>query len=265
MNFDAVTIERMVREVLSQTQGSANVRNHSVAATVEKQQAPLLTIPTVAGPKPEVVAAPAAVAIAAPAAVVNAEPTAVVIAERIVTADLIKERVKPGEKFVITKQAILTPSAQDYLRNYRITVERREASAAGGNLTSVRWKVLVSGVADHTVRAVDAVCQQRNHVHAEVAGNVTESVNAAISAICRAEVAGVVVITSQPDVVACRANRQSTIRAAVINDLAGWTRVQPQLKPNVVCLSPNGRSFMELQNLVNKVVTGPAPEVPTDW
>lgn len=247
MNFDAVTIERMVREVLSQTQAPASVRNST--ASIAKAQETLLSVPTVGTPKPEV----------------SATPIAVVIQDRIVTADLIKEQAKPGEKIVITKQAILTPAAQDYLRNYRIAFERRDTVSAGASQANVRWKVLVGGVADHTLRAIETVCQQRSQVQRELVGSANEAVSAAISSICRAEVGGVIVVTNKPDVVACLANRQHAIRAAVIGDLASWLRLQPQLKPNVVCISPQGRSFMELQNILNKVVTGPAPEVQADW
>lgn len=247
MNFDAVTIERMVREVLNQVQAPADIRG-STASVVKVQEA-ILSVPTVGATKPPAI------------------PTtsAVVIQERIVTADLIKEQAKPGETIVITKQAILTPAAQDYLRNYRIAFERRDTTQPGTSQSNVRWKVLVSGITDHTLRAIDTVCQQRSQVQRELAGSANEAVSAAISSVCRAEVGGVIVVTNKPDVVACLANRQSAIRAAVIGDLASWSRVQPQLKPNVVCISPHGRSFMELQNILNKVVTGPVPEVPADW
>lgn len=247
MNVDAATIERMVREVLSQTQPSEPIRANSAATPSIPDK--LLTVPSVGTPAHEKPAA----------------TNAVMIRDRIVTADLLQEQAKPGSKIVIAKKAILTPAAQDYLRNSRITFERADATTADGTQTSVRWKILVSGVTEHTVRAVEAVCQQRRNVQRELAGSASESVAAAMSAISRAEVAGVIVVTTSPEVVACKANRQAAVRATVVTDLASWSRVQPQLKPNVVCISPQARSFMELQNLLNKVVTGPAPEAPSDW
>lgn len=245
MNVDAATIERMVREVLSQTQPRAAVREDAVTKAPEK----LLTVPAVSTTQAES----------------RQTPSATVIRDRIITADLLQDSVKAGAKIVIAKKAIITPAANDYLRNNRITFERQETTQYGTSQGSVRWKVLISGVAEHTVRAVDAVCQQRHHVTRDIIGTSAEAANSAISAICRAEVAGVIVVTDSPEVVACRANRNTSIRAAVVNDLQSWSRIQNQLQPNVVSLSPQGRSFMELQNVLNKVVTGPAPIAPSDW
>lgn len=247
MNVDAATIERMVREVLSQTQAYAPVRASTAAASQTPDK--LLIVPIIGTPAQE-----------------KPTPTsAVLIRDRIVTADLLQEQAKPGSKIVIAKKAILTPSAQDYLRNSRITFERTDAPAADGSPTTARWKILVSAVAEHAVRAVEVVCQQRGNVKRELVGSASESVNSAVSAISRADVTGVIVVTTSPEGVACKANRQATVRAAVVTDLASWSRVQTQLRPNVVCINPQSRSFMELQNLLNKVVAGPTPEAPSDW
>lgn len=249
MSFDAVTIERMVREVLNQLQPPAGVRD--VPAPIQKT---LLTIP----------ATPVAALKVAPTPV---SPTvqAVVLRERVVTADLLKENAQPGWKVVIAKHAILTPAAQDYLKNYRIAFERSDTTAAGTSVATAHWKVLLSSVSDHAVRAVDAVCRQRNQVQKELVGGGFEAAGVAVSAINRADVAGVIVLTTTPDLVACRANRSSSIRAAVVTDITAWPKVEIQLRPNVVCLSPHGRGFMEIQNIVTKVVTGLVPEVPLDW
>ena len=241
MNFDAVTIERMVREVLDQVQRPGNLRTTPASANNT-----LLIVPT------------------APAPII-AIPQSVVIRERIVTADVLKDQTQPGSRVLIAKHAILTPSAQDYVRNYRLTLERSDSSATGSSTAAVRWKIVLSSVAEHTARAIDAVCLHRNNIQRELSGTGSESVSAAVSAINRAEVTGVIVVTAAPHVVACRANRSPAIRAAVITDLASWQSVQPQLRPNVVCISPLSRGFMELQNVINKVLTSPAPEIPVDW
>ena len=241
MNFDAVTIERMVRELLSEVQRPA-----PVPPSASSPPKTLLSVP------------------AAPMRSVE-RPPATVIRERIITADLLKARVQPGSKVIIGLKAIVTPSAQDSIRNDRIIVERGETAATSGAVSDVRWKILLSSVTDQTARAVDVICQQRNQVQKEISGSANEAAAAVVSAIARAEVAGVLVLTSQPQVVACLANRHKLIRAAVVTDLAGWQQVQPQLKPNVVCISPRERGFMELQNLINKVLTAPAPEQPDGW
>jgi ribose 5-phosphate isomerase RpiB len=247
MNFDAVTIERMVREVLDQVQRPASVRTNAVPTNNTLLKVPVAA-PVVTPSVPAVVTVPT-----------------VVIRERIVTADVLKDQTKPGSKVVIAKKAILTPAAQDYLRNFRIAIERSDTSPVGNSVAAVRWKILLSSVAEHTARAIDAVCQQQSTVQHELSGTAIEAVSTAVSAISRAEVAGVIVVSAAPQVVACRANRNHLIRAAVVSDLASWQQVQPQLRPNVVCINPRDRGFMELQNVINKVLTSPAPEVPAGW
>jgi len=249
MNFDAVTIERMVREVLDQVQRPDHVRPHSASST-----STLLKVPGPATNAPPLAAAP-----------VPAPVAAVVIRERIVTADVLKDQAKPGSKVVIAKQAILTPAAQDYVRTFRLALERRDTSPAGSSVATVHWKILLSSVAEHTARAIDVVCQQRSNLQRELSGSGAEAASAAVSAISRAEVAGVIVVTAAPQLVACLANRNIAVRAAIVTDLASWQQVQPQLRPNVVCISPQGRSFMELQNVISRVLTSPAPEIPADW
>lgn len=250
MNFDAVTIERMVREVLDQVQRPDHVRPHSASGTNT-----LLKVPA-----PATNATPLAVA-----PVPATQVAAVVIRERIVTADVLKEQATPGSRVVISKQAILTPAAQDYVRTFRLALERNDTSPAGSSVATVHWKILLSSVAEHTARAIDVVCQQRSNVQRELSGSGAEAASAAVSAISRAEVAGVIVVTAAPQLVACRANRNIAVRAAIVTDLASWQQVQPQLRPNVVCISPQGRSFMELQNVISRVLTSPAPEIPADW
>ena len=189
----------------------------------------------------------------------------VVIGEHIVTADVLREQAKPGSKIVIAKQAILTPAAQDYVRNFRIVLERSEAAPTGSSDEVAHWKIVLSSVAEHTARAIDVVCQQRRTVQRELGGTAAESAAVAVNAITRAEVAGVIVVTAVPQVVACLANRDSAIRAAVVSDIASWQLIQPQMRPNLVCIGPQGRSFMELQNLMNRILTSPVPEVPSNW
>ena len=249
MNFDAVTIDRMVREVLNQIQHPASVRD-----VPPPTQRTLLTVPATPVAATRITTTPVVPMV-----------QAVVLSERVVTADLLKESAQPGWKVVIAKHAILTPAAQDYLRNYRIAFERSDTSPSGNRVANVRWKVLLSSVSEHAVRAVDAVCRQWNQVQKELTGNAVEAAGVAVSAISRADMAGMIVLTTAPELVACRANRSSTIRAAVVTDVTAWPKLESQLRPNVVCLSPHGRGFMEIQNIVTKVVSGLVPEPPSDW
>src|SRR4051812_13528324 len=104
MQFDAAAIERMVQDVLKQLQPSASTSATPVTA------AKLLSVPT---QKITSIATPTA-AVAVPAkAEQPTSPPRVVLSDRVITADLLKEKAKPGTQIVIGVKSLITPAAQD--------------------------------------------------------------------------------------------------------------------------------------------------------
>src|SRR4051812_7512876 len=102
MQFDAVTIERMVQDVLKQLQPPAKIDSQASGATK------LLSVP----------ATKSAVSEEIRKVVV---PPSLVLADRIITADLLKEKTSPASQIVIGPKSIITPAAQDFLRLNHIT------------------------------------------------------------------------------------------------------------------------------------------------
>jgi hypothetical protein len=250
MQFDAATIERMVRDVLKQIQPS------SAAGSTSQGTSTLLAVPQT---KTAVAAAPETQVV----------PVRVILGDRIITADLLKEKIRPASQLVIGAKSIITPAAHDFLKLNRITWERGTtnpaASSASAAAPVVGWRIVVSSVNESVRKAVAAIAQQRPQVKQDLVGTAQEAATSVLSAMSRAEVPGIVVVTSNAHAVACRVNRNSLVRAAVVSDLKSWSAVETSMYPNVVCIDPAERSFMELQNVLNRIVSKPVAEPPADW
>jgi hypothetical protein len=84
-----------------------------------------------------------------------------------------------------------------------------------------KWKIIVVRTTRNLTAALDdaarwpGVAWQR-----ELAGCDIDAAERATSALCRADAEGSIVFTSQPEVVACRANRNSKVRGAVVGSIA---------------------------------------------
>jgi hypothetical protein len=253
MQFDAATIERMVQDVLRQLQPSPGTSVTPIAP------AKLLSVPT------QQTAAPT-VAVGEPAKVEQpASPPQVVVSDRVITADLLREKARPGTQIVIGVKSLITPAAHDYLKLNRITWERGTSNPTATTATSISWKILGSSVSESARKAVTAVCQQRPQIKFELVGTATEAAKSAVAAISRGEVPGVIILTSAVNVVACKVNRNQSIRAAIVSDLKSWNAAETNMSPNVVCIDPADRSFMELQNILNRIVSKAPPEAPAGW
>lgn len=250
MQFDAATIEQMVQDVLKQLQ--------PVSAPASPPILPAVSVMTTES-KPTV--PPGA---EARADTPNARPQ-VNLTDRIITADLLKEKISPASQVLIGSKSIITPAAQDFLRLNRITWQRSGTATSSAGLPTPTWQILINSVNESVKKAVAGTWQQRAHVKQELVGTATEAATAVLTAISRAEIKGIIVVTTAAHAVACRVNRHQAVRAAVVTDLRSWSTAETTLQPNVACVDPTERSFMELQNILNRIVSKPAAGPPAGW
>ena len=133
--LDSAAIDRIVQNVLKQISPSpAAAPAKAIAAAAPQAVAGAKT----AAPKP------------APAIVPAQASTSVAILDRVITGDLLAEKVK-GQKvpLVIGAKSLLTPTAHDYIRIHRLEVTRAAAGANGGGgeksgaSVTARWKLAV--------------------------------------------------------------------------------------------------------------------------
>ena len=240
MRLDAQTIEQIVRSVLDQLQ-PPTVPAAAPAKLVPPPSAQAATSVTQTAPRVDVV----------------------VVTERVITGELLAARVNGRKTVQLAKRAVLTPTARDYLRTHGIAITH-EAAGSSSAVAGPKWRVLVSHAAPNVLQAIGDLRQQGLAVERELVGTTPEAARQAISLLSRAEVEGVLLVTSEPHVAACVANRNPRVRGAAVTDRAALTSVQSQLGPNLLCLSAVGKSYFELRNLLQACVAT-RPQVPEGW
>lgn len=245
MRLDAAVLERIVADVMAQ------IATRQMPASAHTQDAQRAS----AG-LPSMSANVAKTTTAAPR----------LLTDKIITEELL-ERVWNGEtQLKICRQSIITPTGQDFLRIRKINWSRADSRAEVTPSEFADWLAI-------TVRSTPAVSQVIDHLQTasdvrwktQLLGGTDEAVAGAIGAICRAEAAGVVVLTQSTAAVACLSNRNRSIRAAVIQDAQSIDVVKRDLSPNVFVLDPTGKSFFEMRQLTKVLSAGGTPQAPHGW
>ncbi|MCA9003819.1 MAG: hypothetical protein KDA70_01000 [Planctomycetaceae bacterium] len=184
----------------------------------------------------------------------------VVLTDKVITADLLAAKVKGQVAVGIAAGAILTPTAKDYLRQNQISVHRASTSAASTK-QGAKWRAIVLTHSSAVENALTDLEQQTGaHWSQELSTSLDHAVQDAISSLCRADAAGVVLFASTAEKAACLANRNQKVRAAAVQDVNHLREVISQLGPNLICVNPKQKSFIELRNLVKTFVKAGVPQ-----
>ncbi|WP_157605358.1 RpiB/LacA/LacB family sugar-phosphate isomerase [Schlesneria paludicola] len=272
MTVNQALIDEIVTNVLTQLQrGSvrrAPVESKPVVAPSSSSNsvAPVSSVSTgLSSPVP--VRMPSASVLASTTGIpaVDAKPAAVEVLATIITADVLEKSVRSGQTLRVGRRSILTPSARDWLNSRRIVWSRQDRSAEAGasGAGRVKWHVILQTVTP-TVKALqDGIRRLAEGWKIELVGQPLEAATMATSLVSTAECDGVVIFTEQAELIACKANRHDRVRAAVIDNAKQWEHVVRTLSANVVCISPIGKSFIELRNLLRDC-GGTKPRSPAD-
>lgn len=242
MSLDAATIERLVREVLREMEPQPAAAPRPVLASIAR-----LTEKSI----------PLATGVATAAEV---RPDFVDCSERVVTANWLQEHVPSGQRVRLGAKAIITPAAHDWLKQKHIAWEQGTASSAPASaapstvIANSRWKIIQQATAGIATAAVKSV-QQQLRTAVELCGSTAEAIVLGRSLICRGDHHGVVVLTNQPQLVACQVNRQEQVRAVEVRDFREWSTLQRELNPNIACVNPSAKSLAELKHLLSQIVS----------
>ncbi len=200
-----------------------------------------------------------------PVAANTAKPTrqgTVELADTVITADLLSEQIGQAGTVAIPKKSIITPAAWDVIRQLGIEVQRPArvgeeqsksavSSASGASTPTATGRLLI--VVRHT-DAVDRLWQDlQSSWRRELLGCPDDAAKLAISELSRGETASVVILAEQSHRAACLANRHEHVKAAAIRDAAEVKAIGKQMKTNVWCIDPTGRSWFELRNLFRAI------------
>ena len=190
-----------------------------------------------------------------------AQPT--VLQERVITEELLEQQLNGAKRIEVGMKSVLTPSARDFLSKQKIEWQRQPDAKS---TTQTDWKAIVVQSTSAVTAALNDLEQSMGTCwKQEITGTTCEAVSAAVSAICRAEAAGVVIFTGKPESVACRANRNVKVRAAALGDVRRTESIKTEMGVNLFCINPDGKTYIELRNLLRAVTSGGAPRVPENW
>ncbi len=239
--MDQALIEQIVSNVLAQLQPA------SVRSVVES---PKSTHKTTTVVKPVV-----------------EKPAVIELTASVITAGLLEETARVGQPLKIGRRSILTPSARDWLHTKRIDWSRIDKLASNGSGTTklaARWQLIVQTVTPTVKALYDGLKRQPEGWKIELVGQAIEAATLAVGSISKAEHEGVVILSEFAEIIACRANRSDRVRAAVIADRKQLELTMQHLGVNVVCINPNGRTFIEMRNLLRDCAAK-RPQVPAEW
>lgn len=181
----------------------------------------------------------------------------------VITASEI-DLIPANSVVIVQSRAIVTPAAWDAIKQRRVQLQRetaRDHSAAGSAATSTYdpsgeiRPLLIVVRNDKVVEQIWAGLT--GSWRRELSGCPDDAARLAISEICRGAAPTAVILAEQSYRAACLANRHEQVKAAVVHDVREIQRVRQQIRANVWCIDPVGRSYFELKNVFQQIQQAP--------
>ncbi|HSG69731.1 MAG TPA: RpiB/LacA/LacB family sugar-phosphate isomerase [Planctomycetaceae bacterium] len=180
----------------------------------------------------------------------------------VVSEDVLREHAAGTEQLLLREDAIITPSGRDWLRRNHISWERRPSHKTTSHNAS-DWRLILIGKPDLAEKVVEA--GRSLEWLTERVNDTDAATKLAISLVTQGEVVGAIVVSDQPERIACRANRNPEIRAAAAHSVEDVKRIRQQLGANLIAIASSERSYFELRNVFRAISAGGPPAEPADW
>lgn len=208
--------------------------------------------------------APAPVAVASVPKPSSPADDRLVLAAHVITGPLLESQLGNRTILVVPPKAIITPTAQDIIRQREIRLVRE--TVAGSNVSSRgKWKLLLSDATPEAQRAAEDLLSRGELAGREIVACTQDAVRQAVTALTRAEVEGIVGLVKEPIRAAAQSNQHLRIRSAAVNSTAILDAARSELSPNLIWINPRQRSWFELKTLLSACVSGPRPAPPKGW
>lgn len=184
----------------------------------------------------------------------GATKTSVRLDAKVVTEDTLEASVNGHVVVEVDARTIVTPTGRDWLRRRNVELIRGNSSttSVAAEQRKPAGVAIVQTSSDAVEKAIDHFASSAGWRQERV-GSREDAVRLARAA-ATGDTSPVVVISAEPEAVACDANRDPKIRAAVIDDAATVGRVKESMQGNLFVVSPSGRSFFELRHLLHSLI-----------
>jgi hypothetical protein len=164
----------------------------------------------------------------------------------VITAGLIDEQVpRTVSVVVVTPRAVVTPAAIDTLRARKVSL-RRETPSKPEAASPVRRLAIVV----RNTPAIERLAKQKSW-RRELLGCPDDAAKLAISAITRGEADRVLIFAAQHHRAAALANRNAAVKAVAVSSFDDLRGALEQIRANVLCLDPTGRSDFEIARMAD--------------
>lgn len=190
------------------------------------------------------------------------------ISEKVITADLLADRLNGERSITVPAKAIVTPAAKDFLKEQGIDLQRCDAAKAKpaaptpgnavpskGNTPAKTELAPLLIIVKHT----DAVANLWEHLQPawkrELVGCPDDAAKLAIGELSRGGASQVVILAEQTFRAACLANRSDRVKAVPITSLLDIKSARTQIRVNTWCVDPTDRSWFELRNLFKSLTS----------
>ncbi len=170
------------------------------------------------------------------------------LAGRVITFEEIDGKLDGVKTIVIEANAVVTPSAKDYLRQHGVRITTVATSAGGRNNVTTALGTLVLGIAAARFPAA-GFCERLSRQGIEVETLHEANWLAEIDAMCDIVRKGTRIgmfISEETAAVVCLANRQGGVRAAAASSLGELRRAIDSIAVNLIVVDPTGRSVHEI-------------------
>ncbi len=173
----------------------------------------------------------------------------------MVSTSTLADRLAGVRKLVVTKKAVITPAARDLLKQHKITISRGAESARGGKPGLV---VAVADTQSDPAALIRLVAPQTSGVERLAKTGVVTVVSELADAVTKDGRLGLL-LSGQPHVACCLANRLPGVRAAVARDRDEVLQAVDSLGLNLLVVDPARRSLFQLGQMVKQFLeSGPA-------
>lgn len=189
------------------------------------------------------------------------------IRENVITENILENALGASanglKRITVAPDAILTPSARDWLRTKQIVWDRRPGTDSPA--ADSTWMAVIVHSSGPLQQAVDEAGSQGRQWRKLVTDCPEKAVNTVAAALADNKIAGAAAFTSSPAAVACAMNRRREARSAVVESAACVRRVVGELRANVFCINPEGKSYFELRGLLRAIAASRAERNVPKW
>ncbi len=174
----------------------------------------------------------------------------------VITEETVRSK-NPGNVTIrISAEAILTPSARDYVRSQQISVIRtRQENIVASGKKGIHSKIIAAH-APETVQTLLADVRKNapSLWSVEMESGVLPVVERVRSIICRGEARQVVVFVKTSHAVSCLMNRNPQCRSAVVRHAEDVRKARVECGANVICVDLQQPTFIGLRKILEASV-----------